>query len=123
MRCHYHDTASDVLIIEAEGGLDESMALHFVNDLKERIDQGLAKVVCDCSRMDFISSLDLGLLVRMRSKVLEHGGDLKLCSVRDMVHKVLDATSMQKIFDIQPDLESALSAFNHGRRNPEIPEA
>ncbi len=113
MESHYHDTDSDLLIITSKGGLDDSLAMEFVRDLYERIDNGLRKIIVDCSDMDYISSLDLSVLARVRSRISGHGGDLKICSAKGMVREVLRVTSLDRLFELHPDLESARQAFDH----------
>ena len=114
MKFHDHETDSDVLILEGEGGLDESMAIQLVHELYGRIDKGLLKIILDCSQMDFISSLDVGLLARVHTRLAMKGGDLKLCSAKGMIPEVLRVTGMNKVFDVHPDLQSALASFRSG---------
>ena len=112
MRTHYDETDKDLLVIESEGQLDETLAMDFIRDLYERIEKGLRKIIVDCSSMDFISSLDLSVLARLRSKVVMKGGELKFCGVSGRVGEVLRITAMDKLFEIHPDLESARRAFH-----------
>lgn len=116
MRTHYDETDKDLLVIESEGQLDETLAMAFIRDLYERIDKGLRKIIVDCSSMEFISSLDLSVLARLRSKVVMQGGELKFCGVSGRVGEVLRITAMDKLFEIHPDLESALRAFHANER-------
>jgi len=111
MQLEYHEDDPGLLIIKSTGGLDESLAMKLVRDLYALIDKGLTKTVVDCSQMDYISSLDLGVLARVRSRIAMKGGDLKLCGVKGMVQEVLKITRMDRVFDIHPDLESARRAF------------
>ena len=111
MDSYYHDTESELLIIKSKGGLDDSLAMAFVHDLYERIDNGLRKIIVDCSDMDYISSLDLSVLARVRSRITAKGGDLKICSAEGTVREVLRVTNLDKLFDLHSDLESARQTF------------
>ena len=111
MESHYHDTDSDLLIITSKGGLDDSLAMAFVRDLYDRIDNGLRKIIVDCSDMDYISSLDLSVLARVRSRITDKGGNLRICSAEGMVREVLRVTNLDKLFDLHSDLAGARQAF------------
>ena len=111
MESHYHDTDSDLLIITSKGGLDDSLAMAFVRDLYERIDNGLRKIIVDCSDMDYISSLDLSVLARVRSRITAKGGDLRICAAKGTVREVLRVTNLDKLFDLHSDLAGARQAF------------
>lgn len=117
MRTHYDESDKELLIIESEGKLDETLAMDFIRDLYERIEKGLRKIIVDCSSMEFISSLDLSVLARLRSKVVTKGGELKFCGVSGRVAEVLRITAMDKLFEIHPDLESARRAIHADERN------
>lgn len=111
MESYYDPNDDGLLIIVSKGGLDDSLAMQTVRDLYERIDKGLTRIIVDCSGMDYISSLDLSVLARVRSRIAAKGGDLKLCGVKSMVAQVLNVTRLDKLFEVYPDLQSARMAF------------
>ncbi len=111
MDSHYHPADPDLLIITSSGGLSDSLAVQFIHEIQQRIVEGLRKIIIDCSAMDFISSLDLSVLARIRSKIAVQGGDVKLCGVHGMVAEILQITRLEQIFEIHPDVETARAAF------------
>ena len=63
-------------------------------------DQGARQVTVDLTDLDFIDSTGLGALIRVLKHYRERGGDLKLASPTRPVQKVLEITSLDKLFTI-----------------------
>ena len=63
-------------------------------------DQGARQVTVDLSDLDFIDSTGLGALIRVLKHYRAQGGDLKLASPTRPVQKVLEITSLDKLFQI-----------------------
>jgi len=102
---------NDVLIIEAAGGTTEASGNAFIGEVFGKINDGVRKIVVDCSQVDLLASFELGLLVQVHTRAKLKKGEVKFCAVKPIVREVFEITAMDKIFDIQPDLDSALAAF------------
>jgi anti-sigma B factor antagonist len=111
MEFYYNETDKDVLIINADGGLNSDNADKFVNELAALIDAGQTKIVVDCSRLNNITSYGLGVLVRLHSKLSKKGGDVKLACVKGLIEQVFKVTHLNKIFEIYPDVSRACLMF------------
>lgn len=64
----------------------------------ERNDDG--KMVLNFANVDFMSSVVLGLLVRIHKRISERGGQLRLVNLDPSLRKVFEITQLTKIFDI-----------------------
>jgi len=111
MEFYYNETDKDVLIINADGGLNSDNTDKFVNELAALIDAGQTKIVVDCSRLNNITSYGLGVLVRLHSKLSKKGGDVKLACVKGLIEQVFKVTHLNKIFEIYPDVSRACLMF------------
>ena len=111
MEFYYSDTDKDVLILEADGGLNSDNADQFVNKLAALIETGQSKIVVDCSRLDTITSYGLGVLVRLHSKLAKIGGDVKLANVKGVIEQVFKITHLNRIFEMYPDVSRACLMF------------
>ena len=63
-------------------------------------DQGVRQVTVDLAELAFIDSTGLGALIRVLKHYRERGGDLKLANPTRPVAKVLEITSLDKLFEI-----------------------
>lgn len=82
--------------------------------LREVIDQQHPqKVVIDFSRVRFLSSMMLGLLVDIWRRMKEYGGRIRICSIDPQLTRVFRITHLDRIFEFSEDLESALEAIKN----------
>ena len=111
MEFHYHETDTDVLILTADGALDSHVSSAFADDLQRVIDSGARKLVIDCSRLGYVSSIGIAALIRLYKKVVERGGHVKLVGVQGPLARLLEITRLDQVFQTYPALEDALRAF------------
>ena len=111
MDFYYHETDRDVLILSADGGLNADTAEQFVSQLERLVEGGINKVIVDCSKLDFISSYGVALLMRLHRRLAKQGGDVKLASIHSNVVALLRLLRLDKAFEIYPDVNRARLAF------------
>ena len=61
------------MILSADGGIDSYNADELVSELGNLVDAGARKLIVDCSRLGFISSCGIAVLVRLHKKLAEAG--------------------------------------------------
>lgn len=111
MELYYSEVDDDILIIRADGGLNSENANKFVDELVTLIEDGQTKIVVDCTRLDYISSHGLGVLVGLHAKLAKRGGDVKLACVKSFVEKMLTTLRLNTFFEIYPDVSRACLMF------------
>ena len=111
MEFFYHELDKDVLILSADGGLNADTADQFVRQLESLVDAGVGKIIVDCTRLDYISSYGIGVLVRLHNKLAKHGGDVKVAAPHSRVLQALTLMRMGEVFSIYPDVDRARLAF------------
>src|SRR3954451_17501561 len=94
MEFFYHELDKDVLILSADGGLNADTAGEFIHQLEALVDAGVKKIIVDCTRLDYISSYGIGVLVRLHQKLAKHGGDVKVAAPHSRVLQVLTIMRM-----------------------------
>jgi anti-sigma B factor antagonist len=111
MEFFFHELDKSILILSADGGLNADTAHEFVQQLETLIDTGVKQIIVDCTRLDYISSYGVALLVRLHGKLAKHGGDVKIAAPHSRVLQVLTVMKMGQVFDIYPDVNQARLAF------------
>lgn len=116
----------DVTIVQCGGRIvagpeAESLREHVCRALQEQRD-----IVLHLGEVIFIDSSGLGMLVRLLTSTRRVSGDLKLCGLRPDTQKLLQMTSLIKLFDVHDSEEAAVSAFyrrkaSDGRASPSGP--
>ena len=112
-----------VTIVRCSGriaaGETEVLHLHVADLLRDRSD-----IVLHLGEVVFVDSSGLGMLVRLLTSTRSARGDLKLCQVPEVVHKVLKITNLTTLFDTHESEEDAVLAFYRrqaARRTPSTP--
>jgi anti-anti-sigma factor len=111
---YYHGVDRDVLILSADGGLNATTAEQLVAQLKRLVEAGATKLIVDCTRLEYLSSYGVAMLVRMHKRLREHGGDVRLAAVRGVVSGVLELCHLDAVFRMYPTVEAAREAFRSG---------
>lgn len=110
---HRYTTGPDdqVLVIEVTGRLDNDTSPFFFDCLEGEIEEGNTRVVLDCRGLTFLSSLGIGTLIRIQSRLKQRGGTVKLAAVPGVVADVLHVVHLDRLLDIYPDVDTAVASF------------
>lgn len=80
--------------------------------LENFISQGKKNIVIDLSRVTYLNSSGMGILISSYSKLREKGGKLKLASVTRKIEGILSITKLNQIFENYNTVEEAVKSFN-----------
>ena len=84
---HYENVGKnqDIVSVVLSGKLDETTSSYVLGCVEDDILDGRKKLILDCGQVTYISSMGLGTLVRVNSRMKKIGGDVKLASVHGAV--------------------------------------
>jgi anti-sigma B factor antagonist len=102
----------DIVAVILSGALDESNCDYLLDCVAEEILEHRKKLILDCGQLTFISSMGLGMLVRVNSRMKKLGGDVKLAAVQSSVAQVLSVVGLNRIFQIYPTVGDAIAAHD-----------
>lgn len=100
----------DILEFEGEIVFEKS------NQLKEQAkkmlnDREITRLIVDLSRVSFIDSSGVGMLISLFKNIRERGGRMVLTSSSENVNKVLDLTRLDQIMEVYDNIEGAEASF------------
>lgn len=75
------------------------------------IAQGERKLVLDCTRLDYIDSAGLGVILSAASKAKQAGAEFRLAHVNTRVAQVLKLTRTDTVLQVTADLAAAAASF------------
>lgn len=101
----------DIVRVILAGILEESNCKHLLDYAEEQIRGGCKKLILDCGQISFISSMGLGTLVRINTRMKKTGGDVKLAALQSPVAEVLRVSGLHLIFETYPTSDDAIAAF------------
>ena len=92
--------------------LDETNIQIIGNQMAALVEEdGRRKIILDFSNVEYLSSAALGQLITMDKRVKGAKGKLRLCNIRPEILEVFTITRLNKVFDINDNLEKSLDGF------------
>ena len=82
--------------------------------IKEFVDENHPdRLIFDFGGVKFFSSLVLGVLLEIRSKLATYNGEVAISAINPQLHKIFRITNLDKIFKFFPDKKSAVRAVSY----------
>ncbi len=102
----------DVTVLDISGKImgGEDFEL-FNNTIKSFISQGKVDIVLNLSKVKWINSTGLGLLVSAYTTLVKNGGRMKIAEVSDRIDNILHVTQLELIFETFEDEAAAVASF------------
>jgi anti-sigma B factor antagonist len=97
-------------VLPLEGEID----LHVSPDIAASLDMMIQKkpkqLIVDLSRVTYIDSSGLAVLIRGMQNVQEYGGKFALAGLQETIRIIFEIARLDQVFRIYPDAEAALAA-------------
>ena len=90
------DRGADGVVV-IEGRFDAAQSPH----AQSFFDGVQGTVTLDCSKLEYISSAGLGVLLRTQKRLLASGGKLRLAGVSNHLNDILGYSGFDQIFEIE----------------------
>jgi anti-anti-sigma factor len=97
-----------VMVVKVIGRLDSVTGLEFEEKSVEWTDIDNARIVIDCSELEYISSYGLRTLLAMTKKLSDSCGKLAICGLSGLVQEVVTVSGFDTIIPIFEDTETAV---------------
>ena len=97
-------------VLHIGGRLDAANAPKLQVKLNELIKQGHEEIVLNFTKIEYLSSAGVRLLLSMTKKLSQSGG-FKLCALHEDVMEIIKMAGFERILDIYPTEKEALDAF------------
>ncbi|HTI72443.1 MAG TPA: STAS domain-containing protein [Candidatus Limnocylindria bacterium] len=101
-----------VTVIHLNGSLDARSGPGFRDQLSKLIAGGANRFVVDAAQLRFVDSIGLGTLIYLRRFARQSNGDVRIACAGHEVVDVLDISGFITLFELLPDVPSALARFH-----------
>ena len=118
MREFHLDTVgpiSDCAVLQVTGEVDVYTAPMLREQIQDLAAKGAMHIIADLSRVDFLDSTGLGVLVGGLKRLREHDGSLTLVISTTRILRILEVTGLTTVFPPQPSVPAAITADPHWR--------
>lgn len=106
---HYYFSNRDgVLILQVNNLLNEVSNEDIMKAVEGRIDEGFTNFVVDLSSIDYMNSVGINFLIKMKHRAKATGGLLAVVHASVKVQQLLDVTKLRPMFFLTDSLDEAL---------------
>jgi len=105
----------DVTILKCDGSLDADNIPVFKKSTYDMLDKGTVKFVLDASKLDFVDSMGLGVLISLLRRVKQKDGDVKIASLTPEVKTIFEITRLYRLFDVSDSAKEAVNKFKENK--------
>ena len=97
-------------VLSLEGEIDLHNSPEVAESLRAMIAKKPKVVVVDLTKVTYFDSSGLAVLIEGMQNVQEYGGKFALAGVQESVQHILEIARLDQVFQIFPDVDSALAA-------------
>jgi anti-sigma B factor antagonist len=97
-------------VLEVAGEIDVYTAPQLRERLIALVDDGARLVIVDLSRVDFLDSTGLGVLVGGLKRLRSVGGELVLVCSHERLLKIFRITGLDRVFTLYASVDEAVNA-------------
>lgn len=98
----------DITIVELAGSVDIASAASFDEVISGLIDNGRTKMMLDFSRVEFIASMGLRMLLKTGQRIENEQGKLHICCINETVGEVFGMVGLDTIIPVFETRELAV---------------
>ena len=103
---------NDIVILEPKGKIMGGPDASLMHDkLHDYIEQNMKKVIIDLSKVDWMNSTGLGILISGLTTVRNNNGELKLANLTNKVQSLLTITKLVSVFEAYDSIDEAIESF------------
>ncbi len=105
-------------VLEVTGEIDVYTAPQLRERLISLVDDGARWIVVDLSRVEFLDSTGLGVLVGALKRLRGAGGGLSLVCAHERLLKIFRITGLDRVFTLYDSVDAAVAAAADGPGGP-----
>ena len=97
-------------VLPLEGEIDLHVSPNIAETLHSMIEKKPKRLVVDLTRVSYVDSSALAVLIEGKQKIEAYGGKFALAGLREDVRTIFEIARLDQIFRIFPDVDAALAA-------------
>jgi len=101
----------NVAVVALTGEVDVYTSPRLKQEIVDLLNQGLTRIVVDTTKVEYLDSTGLGVLIGGLKRARERDGDLRLICDSPRILRIFEITGLTKIFDIHRSEAEALEAL------------
>jgi anti-sigma B factor antagonist len=104
----------EVVVLELSGKIMGGDDFNLFHDaIKKLVDEGKRDILLNMSRVKWINSTGLGLMVSAYTTLVKSGGRMKICEMSDRIDNILHVTQLGLVFENFDKEAEAVASFEN----------
>jgi anti-anti-sigma factor len=112
MKLQYSELDNNIRLIKLIGSLDMTGTYSIEVEFVRRCDGDNVQIIVDLSRVNYLSSIGIPMLINTAKSVVSRGGKMALFGPQQNVAEVLDIVGIQQLIPVYADIESAIAGLD-----------
>lgn len=104
----------EITVVGLTGHLDGFSAPEAERCFFRILDEGEKRLVIDLSRLEYVSSLGLGLFVHIHKRMAAAGGRVCFCAPPEAVRQLFEVSNLQRLLTLKEEPAEALGWVKAG---------
>jgi len=96
--------------LDLEGEVDVYTAPALRQEIMDQVDGGVKHLLVNLSKVEYLDSTGLGILIGGVKRIKEQGGAMRLVGPSPRISRIFEITGLNKIFDVYGTEADALAA-------------
>lgn len=107
-----HRQEGEITVLELSGKImgGDDFDL-FKSTVDKLVEEGQIDVLLNMSKVKWINSTGLGLIVSSYSTIVKNGGRMKVCEVSDRIDNIFHVTQLELLFETFDEEAAGLKSF------------
>lgn len=101
-----------IVVIELEGDLDAFTVQEIRRRLNEMMEEGTDRIVLNLSKLRYINSTSIGVLVGRLRRIRERGGDIVLAELNPRINRIITLVGGRRLFRIFNNEQKAIEELS-----------
>ena len=97
-------------VLPLEGEIDLHISPEVAESLRTMTAKKPNRVVVDLTKVTYLDSSGLAVLIEAMQNVQKYGGQFAVAGVQESVKHIFDIARLDQVFQIFPDVDTALAA-------------
>ncbi len=106
-----HTEQDGFTVFHLHGRLDPTTAPDLEKTIDTVITDGSIKLLFDFSKLDYLSSAGLRVVLGTMKRIDREGGTMVLCAMQGYVKEIFDVSGFSSLIPIEDTIQSALDRF------------
>lgn len=100
----------DVRLIRFNGDFDSTNAESTLDQITRLMNEGFVKIIVDFSKLRYINSMGMGVLMHIHKAAREKMGYLKIACINEDVYEVFEIVGADRFLEVFNSVDAAIAA-------------